>query len=174
MKQLLTLNEEIEELKWRRRYGGGWSHTSSTLTWSGDVPLGSLGSFTSSDASLGWWRGESGDPLPAKYPGISSLSLHADIARLSVYDEEDPATTFNLRAVRGDCSDGDRGSQRTLTVDSDGGPDQCPQQQQQRPGQVRAGVEKDCTERESFDSGIHEGYAAAAVRTNSVTEMTHL
>ncbi|KAL8604724.1 hypothetical protein ACOMHN_017683 [Nucella lapillus] len=107
MKQLLTLNEEIEELKWRRRYC--WSRTSSMMTSSGDVDLGSLTSFTSSEASLGWWRGESGDML-TKYPGISSLSLHTDHNRVSIYDEEDPMGTFNRRINRS------RGSLRALNV----------------------------------------------------------
>ncbi|KAK7101076.1 uncharacterized protein [Littorina saxatilis] len=111
MKQLLTLNEEIEELKWRRRYC--WSRTS--MASSGDVDSSSLASFTSSDASLGWWR-ESGD-LPPKYPGISSLSLHAgDHNRLSVCDEEDFSGTFNRYAARR------HGSLRTLPVTGQGHP----------------------------------------------------
>lgn len=92
MKQLLTLNEEIEELKWRRRYlgwGAASSRTStaassnySLLTSSGDV----LGA--SATSSEGWW-GDSNDHIPSKYPGISTLSLHADCGhnRLSIFEE---------------------------------------------------------------------------------------
>ena len=239
MRQLLTLNEEIEELKWRRRYC--WSRASSSaMTSSGDVDLGSLASFTSSEASLGWWQ-ESGDLL-TKYPGISSLSLHADHARLSVYDEEDPMGTFNRHVARS------KGSQRTLsamggnqtfqqqqqqqqqqtldenrtfqqqqqqlqqqqqTLDENRtfqqqqqiqqqqqqqqqqtlGENQMfqqqqqqLQQQQQQQIQSRTGwgrgeekeSEKEYAERESFDSGIHEGYTDTSLHTNSTTEVTHM
>ncbi|XP_076462395.1 uncharacterized protein LOC143294796 [Babylonia areolata] len=192
MKQLLTLNEEIEELKWRRRYCWPRAASSSLMTSSGDVDLGSLASFTSSEASLGWWRGESGDLL-TKYPGVSSLSLHTDLNnRLSIYDEEDPMGTFNRRGTRS------KGSLRTLpVVGASGGAvghhhhhqqqqqqQQHQQQQGQHPQQVpvssprtvgeeRERDSKSFAERESFDSGIHE-VDRPVPRINSGAEMTHL
>ncbi|XP_025110558.1 uncharacterized protein LOC112574004 [Pomacea canaliculata] len=150
MKQLLTLNEEIEELKWRRKYC--WSR-SSVLTSSGDVDLGSATDFTESETSLGW-RAESGE-FPGKYPGPSSLSLQLEVGRLSVYDEEDPMGTFNRKCVR-------KGSVRKSVASSG----------QSRPQPVLEVKKGDFGERESFDSGIHEGFTEGL--TNMATEVTHL
>ncbi|KAK7501228.1 hypothetical protein BaRGS_00007713, partial [Batillaria attramentaria] len=155
MKQLLTLNEEIEQLKWRRRYC--WSR-SSVLTSSGDVDLGSAADFTSSETSIGWWA-ESGD-LPAKYPSPSTLSLQMDHGRLSVYDEEDPTGTFNRRSARS------KGILKAAMAAASS----CHTTPQKTAGDPKG----DFKERESFDSGIHEGYSDTLMRTNSVTEVTHL
>ncbi|XP_059177686.1 uncharacterized protein T25D10.4-like [Physella acuta] len=85
MKQLLTLNEEIEDLKWRRRHV--WSRTSS---------------FCSSDmiqsaSSLG--RVDENQTLKFSTPSSLSLQLEGISNRFSVYNDEDPYGTFNRKTL---------------------------------------------------------------------------
>ena len=84
MKQLLTLNEEIEDLKWRRRYCWNTSsfYASSCQSQSRE--------WTSSEMSVS----KSGD-IPSKYPSPSSLSLPMNRSNISFYDETNPTGTFN-------------------------------------------------------------------------------
>ncbi|ESO97116.1 hypothetical protein LOTGIDRAFT_174598 [Lottia gigantea] len=83
MKQLLTLNEEIEELKWRRRYA--WSKNS--MASSGDMESND---WTESDVSMCIPETD----IPQKYPSPSSLSLQ-ETHSASFYDDSDPCGTFN-------------------------------------------------------------------------------
>ncbi|XP_067662900.1 uncharacterized protein [Haliotis asinina] len=94
MKQLLTLNEEIEELKWRRRYC--WSK-SSFLNSSCDV---TSTDWSQSDMSIT----KLGEDLPPKYPSPSSLSLSIDDSRGSFYDDADSARTLSREQLKGSMS----------------------------------------------------------------------
>lgn len=94
MKQLLTLNEEIEELKWRRRYC--WSK-SSFLNSSCEV---ASTDWSQSDMSIT----KMGDDLPPKYPSPSSLSLSIDDSRCSFYDDADSARTLSREQLKGSMS----------------------------------------------------------------------
>ncbi|KAK6989861.1 flocculation protein FLO11 [Biomphalaria glabrata] len=84
MKQMLTLNEEIEDLKWRRRHAWG---TSSSSFYSSDMMQSNL--------SLG--KGEEQAPFKFSPPSSLSLQLEGASTRFSLYNDDDPYGTFNRK-----------------------------------------------------------------------------
>ncbi|KAH9493158.1 hypothetical protein Btru_022503 [Bulinus truncatus] len=84
MKQMLTLNEEIEDLKWRKRHA--WGEMSSSF-YSSDM--------IQSNISVG--RADEQVPLKFSPPSSLSLQLEGISNRFSVYNDDDPCGTFNRK-----------------------------------------------------------------------------
>ncbi len=85
MKQLLTLNEQIEELKWQRKLRGYQLGAGSQLSSSCNMDASSASVCTLSDGegdsmmdcrNAGGVTG--GEIFPSKYPSPSSLSIYSD------------------------------------------------------------------------------------------------
>ncbi|GFS25011.1 hypothetical protein ElyMa_003431200 [Elysia marginata] len=86
MRQLLILNEEIEDLKWRRRHAWGDNCASSQ-----DGSYDMMQSAASLSNKL-----EMQPALKFSTPSSLSLQLEGDeAARFSVYDDDDHTNTFN-------------------------------------------------------------------------------
>ncbi|CAL1530343.1 unnamed protein product [Lymnaea stagnalis] len=83
MQQLLTLNEEIEDLKWRKRHV--WNMSSSF--YSSDM--------IQSASSLG--KVDEAPALKFSTPSSLSLQLEGISTRFSIYNDEDPNGTFNRK-----------------------------------------------------------------------------
>ena len=142
MRQLLTLNEQIEELKWQRKLCG--------------YSRGSLESSCTMDASLATLSDTDGDnsrqdlrDFPSKYPSPSSLSLFREQLM-----ERDRSSSGSLNRLYG--SAGLRHAPRTespLTLSD------CRHSDTMRSGDSSSSADiskKTQGDQHSFDSGIHE------------------
>lgn len=144
MKQLLTLNEQIEELKWQRKYCG---HSKGSLTGSSCNLDSSI--CTLSDGDL---LDRVEEELPSKYPTPSTLSLCHE---LNVPNEDDFDDNFHTRtgsSTASDLSSSDElansatelRSRSTKGCTGQGGEDSNPSYRITH------------NEQQSFDSGIHD------------------
>ena len=159
MKQLLTLNEQIEELKWQRKLRGYQVEGSvaSSCNIDSNVSVSTL--------SDGVWDSRLDHrELPGKYPTPSSLSLYSDYGtspRASVDRElgtgrptggvggtgPGPSKLIqdNTHQLIGRESTSDLGSSDELTSSNSELPDSNSDAQSKNSG-----------EQQSFDSGIHD------------------